>query len=98
VGKAAKIPMEPVSVVGSAHISSPPVATQYPPEAATELIEITTGFPAPRVRASSRRMISDATALPPPLYIRSTKDLIRSSCRARRMSLPSDSAPIRPAG
>jgi len=40
------MPIEPVIVVGSAQISSDAVEIQYPPEAATEPIETTTGLPA----------------------------------------------------
>jgi len=81
-GSIAKMPMEPVMVAGLAHTSSAAMLIQYPPEAATEPMDTTTGLPALRVRASSRRMTSDAVALPPGLSTRSTTALMSSLSRA----------------
>ncbi len=61
-----------------------------------EPMEITTGFPAFRVRSSSWRISSEAKALPPPLSTRRTIALIRLSFRALRICLLSELEPIWP--
>jgi hypothetical protein len=54
-------PIEPVIVPGWATMASAPIATKYPPEAATSPIDTTTGLPACRASATWRQMASDAT-------------------------------------
>ena len=80
VGNIPKIPIEPVIVSGLAQISSEEVAIEYPPDAATLPIETTTGFFASWASCSSRRITSEAKALPPPLSTRRTIALTFSSC------------------
>src|SRR5258707_9645078 len=65
-------PMEPVTVPGWATIASAAIEMKYPPDAATSLIDTTTGWPALRALTTSRQIASDATYEPPGLFTRST--------------------------
>ena len=49
----APVVVDPVMVAASARTSSPPIAIQYPPDAATSPIDTTTGLPAPRRRTTA---------------------------------------------
>ncbi len=90
--------MEPVIVAGLARIRSEAVDIQYPPEAATLPMETTIGLPALRVIAHSRRITSEAKALPPGESTLSTIALTLSSMRALRISAAVESPPIAPGG
>jgi hypothetical protein len=65
-------PIEPVIVAGCATIASDPIATQYPPDPATDDMLTTTGFPAAWARSIDRHTRSLPTALPPGLFTRNT--------------------------
>ncbi len=77
-------PMDPVRVPGCATIASAPSATKYPPEAATDPIETTTGRPVAWNRSTSRRIRSEATYEPPGLSTRNTAAATSSSRPAAR--------------
>ena len=72
--------------------------SQSKPTPPTEPIETSTGLPARRVSSSSRRMTSEAVALPPGLSTRSTTALTASSSRAWRISAATESPPTLPGG
>ncbi len=54
-------PIEPVIVPGWATIASAAIEMKYPPDAATSLIDTTTGLPALRALTTSRQIESEAT-------------------------------------
>src|SRR5262249_62405939 len=89
-------PIAPVSVPGGATRPSAATEMYYPPEAATSLIDTTTGLPAARVLTTSRQMVSDATADPPGLLTRSSTARTRSSSVAARRAQATVSDPIEP--
>src|SRR5262249_58715928 len=68
-------PIEPVTVPGWAMIASAAIEMKYPPDAATSLIDTTTGLPALRTLTTSRQIASEATYDPPGLFTRSTMAL-----------------------
>src|SRR5665647_2515783 len=87
-----KTPMDPVSVEGSATMSSPPDAAASP-------IDTTTGLPASRTRHTSRQIVSEATAEPPGESMCRTTARTCSSLVAARRDAPIESLPTwRPIG
>ena len=98
VGIRAKIPMDPVIVVGDAQTSEAVAETQYPPEAAKLPMETITGLPASFARSTSSRMTSDPIKLPPGLSTRSTNALTSLSNLAALMWRAMVSPPTTPEG
>ena len=81
----AKMPMDPVMVLGADQISSAVAEIQYPPEAASGPKEATTGMPSACAVASSWRISSDAKPDPPGLSTRSTMAETSSAVLASRI-------------
>src|SRR5260221_13250156 len=93
-GLAVITPIEQVTVPGWATMASAAIEMKYPPDAATSLIDTTTGLPALRALTTSRQIESEATYEPPGLFTRSTMALTRGSAVAARRAAVMLSEPI----